>query len=88
MSRDEKSESCDACGYETKELKFYKFSVHRRGDDVSGQWLCSVCANTMSGNANEYPSHYPDEETLHMLAYCTNLILDAIKAALKAKKEG
>lgn len=73
----EKPEECDACSFKTKDLKFYK---HDPGyPENSGHWLCEVCRQTISGNANRSPSLYPDSTVLHMIAYCTNLIIREIR---------
>ncbi|HJZ06361.1 MAG TPA: hypothetical protein VJ327_11025 [Patescibacteria group bacterium] len=73
----EKPEECEACRFETDDLTFYD---HGPGyPEGAGHWICKVCACTMSGNAHRSPGCYKEYEVLHMLSYCTNLILDALK---------
>jgi hypothetical protein len=72
-----KPDECEACRFETAELSFYAFGSGY--PSKSGGWLCKVCGSTDSGSAYYSPSCYKSPEVLHMLAYCTNLIIKEIE---------
>lgn len=79
----EKPEECDACSFETDNLNYYEHGAgYPKG---AGQWLCEVCWQTKSGNANRAPHAYHDPDALHMIAYCTNLILSEIRKEQERK---
>ena len=69
-----KSECCDSCNYETKELEFYPFNMRE-----DGSWLCELCAGTLAGNALEYPEQFRDRRILQTICYVGNVILAKIR---------
>jgi hypothetical protein len=73
----EKPEECEACKFETHDLEFYEHGLGYPKD--KGHWICKICACTFSGNAHRAPHCYDQREILHMMAYCTNIILKEIK---------
>jgi ribosomal protein L37AE/L43A len=74
---DEKPEECNFCGYPTVELVFYKYN-HA---EIENAWLCEVCASTLAGNAYHFPRQYENQHIMKQVSFCTNLILDKLKAA-------
>lgn len=70
---------CAACGFETDELTWYDFYPPYVGDR-QGHWVCRICASTLSGNYDQYPTRYENGDVFKTIAYCTNLILAAIEA--------
>ena len=64
----EKPDHCEACNFETAELKLYD-------NKEPGFWLCEICAKSVSGNAKIYPNLYENKELLHMQAFCTNMVI-------------
>jgi len=77
----EKPEECEACNFETTELKLYD-------NNKPGFWLCEICAKSVSGNAKIYPKPYENKELLHMQAFCTNMVIAEIrKSAPQNTKE-
>lgn len=65
---------CDSCGFKGS-LSAYKGSLTNKI-----VWLfCEICASTLAGNSKIYARQYDGEDrVMQMLAYCTNLILEAI----------
>ena len=90
--RPEQSEDCDACGFRTAALKFYRSSRHWKEPNRRGRWMCNLCASTFAGNATEYPEQYHDGQDASILfavCYVGNVILtklDEVMAAAKAKE--
>lgn len=75
-----KSEQCDACGFVMDELEKYTRNI-----DGEVNWLCKLCAGTMSGNAIDYPNQYPDrsDDILFAICHVGNAIIKEIKKLKK-----
>lgn len=66
--------TCEACDYKAPLTAYSGSPIEKR------IWLlCKICAATASGNAAIYRNQSHEHRTLRMMAYCTNLILKAIK---------
>lgn len=78
----EKPEYCDACGFETTEIKEYR--LHRNVPDEDYAWFCELCVSTYSATAYEYPLNFPGREAdiLLTICYVGNLILQEIRKPL------
>jgi hypothetical protein len=82
-TQDEKSESCDCCGFETTKIDFYKWNdfTNKRLPENKGRWLCDLCAGTMTSTYDEYPRQHTDQEltALKTICYVGNAILRALE---------
>ena len=93
-------ESCDCCGCEVPTALFDKpmhlISEAGRKRTVSDPKLredqfryCYVCSATFISSAHNYPKqHYEDGQILVCMAQCTNMILEAIRAASLTSNAG
>ena len=75
----EKPEECEACGFETTEIKEYDGAFNSKRK----YWLCELCAGSMSGNTIIFPTSYSDDavdiRVIQMIAFCTNMIIKEIR---------
>jgi len=68
---------CASCEFQTTNLHVVN---DRSEDGRNTRTLCDICYSTHAGNAIRYPSQYRESrEIMKMLAYCTNVILEARK---------
>jgi hypothetical protein len=75
-----KDSQCTCCGFETQKLHIYCDRSERTnltGVDAFAQ--CDLCFSTFAGNAERYPSQYPNGDVLKHICFCTNSILQAIE---------
>lgn len=71
-------DNCAACGYSATGMRFFEYSaIEDRAE--RGRYLCKVCSATLSGRSEAKPGRIRGEEAIQMMAYCTNLLLDAIR---------
>lgn len=70
---------CAFCGYETK-VRDYQYAPPSQLFHNGRRKLCSVCANTPAGNAEEYPNQYKDTELMKLVAWGINRILDEVRS--------
>ncbi len=91
----EKSEACDACGFETEALTEVDAYARTQGhgpftpeEEKARGWLCAVCMETHSGNAYCYPRQYPDCLIHFDIARCTNIVLAEIRRATGGAGQG
>lgn len=61
------------------EFCHYKTVTDEYSNAGKSAQLCEVCASTMAGNAYFYPNPHVDADVLRMIAYTTNMILDALQ---------
>lgn len=71
---------CSCCGFDTQNLHIYEdLAEGPTACRVKKFTQCDVCYSTFAGNSERYPSQYPNGEVLRHIAYCTNLILQAVR---------
>lgn len=76
----EQPEQCDACHFKTPLVKPYRnqrVGMGFRTDPETGThvWFCHLCAETLSGNARQWPEQYANADVLNTLCYIGNAIL-------------
>lgn len=77
----EKPGECESCQAPHVELKFYEkgcFSHRILGD--KGNWICNLCANTMAGNALDYPDQFRDGrsgDVMRTMCFVGNAVIAA-----------
>jgi hypothetical protein len=82
----EKPEICQACYYETTELKPYgAFAMSKF--PYTHKWLCDLCATTFSGNALEYPDQYENRHLMFHVCHVGNVLLSEIRKITAGSKE-
>lgn len=70
-------EECSCCRYKTEDLMFYKGSYGMACPE--GHWLCFLCANTMTGMADQYSQYGYHAEVMKTICFVGNVILAAIR---------
>lgn len=72
----EKPTECYACCFEKPIGGVNKYENRKQERDM---WLCNICASTKIGTAYEYPSQYPDKNSLITIGWIANHFLKIIK---------
>lgn len=73
---DDEIPECDGCRFPGLPLETYTSSPMSRFEGP--KHLCKLCASTFIGNSVDYPEQYDDKDTMQLVGYCTNLILQRL----------
>lgn len=74
--------ACHSCGFKNVATAEYPHRIELGRSEAFNianldkpKLLCQLCAGTMTGNALDYPSQYPNADVLKTICYVGNAIL-------------